>query len=261
MPKISSSHVVRSVLLCGVAALASGPLWQRLVADDSVPPNHLASDQAESASPVAAASGRVATETQTAGETAWVPLFDGKSFGDWKPNERPDSWRLEDGCIVACGPRSHLFYMGKDHQFQDFHFRAEVKTAENSNSGIYFHTKWQDEGWPEYGYESQVNVSHGDPVKSGSLYKTVELSRQDIEKAGLQDNSWWQHEIIVQGKRVIVKLNGKTVIDYREPAGKEGTVKLGRGTFALQAHDPQSTVYFRNLEVRRLPGDAGRGPE
>ena len=183
----------------------------------------------------------------------WVSLFDGESLGDWKPNENSDTWSVEDGCIVVNGVRSHLFYMGEEKDFKNFHFRAEVRTLANSNSGIYFHTTWQDEGWPKQGYESQVNVSHGDPVKSGSLYNTVKLFKEDIEKAGLQNDTWWVQEIVVRGNRVVVKLNGNVVIDYTEPANKEGTVKLSRGTFALQGHDPGSTAYFRNLKVRRLP--------
>lgn len=183
----------------------------------------------------------------------WISLFDGKSLGDWQPSENKESWSVEDGCIVVNGHRSHLFYMGNDSGFKNFHFRAEVKTKPNSNSGIYFHTTWQDEGWPQHGYESQVNVSHGDPVKSGSLYNTVKLFQEDIDKVGLRNDIWWVQEIIVRGKQVIVKLNGNVVIDYTEPDDKEGTVKLGQGTIALQAHDPGSTVYFRNLEIRRLP--------
>jgi len=185
----------------------------------------------------------------------WISLFDGKSLGDWKPNENKDSWSVEDGSIVVVGPRSHLFYLGDDHDFKNFHFRAEVKTKPNSNSGIYFHTKWQDEGWPQHGYESQVNVSQSDLVKSGSLYNTVKIYQEDIEQAGLRNDTWWVHEIIVRGKRVIVKLNGNVVVDYTEPDDKEGTVKLSCGTFALQSHDPGSTAYFRNLEVRRLPDE------
>jgi len=192
---------------------------------------------------------------ETGCSATWISLFDGKSLGDWKPNEKPESWSVKDGCIVVNGLRSHLFYMSKDNDFKNFHFRAEVKTAPNSNSGIYIHTKWQDGGWPQTGYESQVNVSQGDLVKSGSLYNTVKIFKEDIEKVGLSNDTWWVQEIIVRGKRVIVKLNGNVVIDYTEPANKEGTVKLSHGTFALQAHDPGSTAYFRNLEVRRLPDD------
>ena len=185
----------------------------------------------------------------------WLSLFDGKTLGDWKPNEHPEDWTVEDGAIVVNGPRGHLFYMNKENDFKNFHFRAEVKTKPNSNSGIYFHTRWQDDGWPQYGYESQVNVSHGDPVKSGSLYNTVKIYQDAIEKVGLHNDVWWVQEILVRGRRVVVKLNGNVVVDYTEPEDKEGTVKLGHGTFALQAHDPGSTVYFRNLKVRRLPGD------
>jgi len=166
----------------------------------------------------------------------WISLFDGKTLGDWKANESKDAFSVVEGSIVVNGPRGHLFYMGKDHEFKNFHFRAEVKTKPNSNSGIYFHTQWQDEGWPEHGYESQVNVSQGDPVKSGSLYNTVKIFAEDIEKAGLSNESWWVQEILVRGKHIVVKLNGNVVVDYTEPDDKEGTV-----------------TYFRNLEVRRLP--------
>ena len=183
----------------------------------------------------------------------WVSLFDGKSLGDWKPNENSTAFTVKDGNFVVNGTRAHLFYMGKDNDFKNFHVRAEMKVDENSNSGFYFHTKWLDEGWPQMGYESQVNVSHGDPVKSGSLYNTVKIFEDDIKGAGLSNNTWWVQEIIVQDKHVTVKLNGNVVIEFDEPADKEGTVKLSSGTFAIQAHDPGSTAYFRNIEVRRLP--------
>lgn len=195
----------------------------------------------------------IAEDETSEKEKGWIQLFDGKSLGDWKPNERPESWSVKEGCIIANGERSHLFYMGKENQFENFHLRVELKADPNSNSGIYFHTKWQDEGWPKCGYECQVNVSHGDPVKSGSLYNTVKIFKEEIAKAGLKDNAWWTQEIMVLGKHVVVKLNGKTVVDYTEPDQKKGTVKLGRGIFALQAHDRVSKVYYRKIEVMRLP--------
>lgn len=179
-------------------------------------------------------------------DKGWVSLFDGKSFGDWKANENTDSWKVEDGCLVAHGPRSHLFYMGGE--FTNFEFKADVMTEPGSNSGIYFHTKYQESGWPSQGYESQVNVTHGDPVKTGSLYNTVKLLKTEA-----QDNKWWTQHIIVKGKHVTVKIDGKTVLEYTEPDGKEGTVKLSKGTFALQAHDPKSVVRYKNLYVKPLP--------
>lgn len=181
-------------------------------------------------------------------EEGWIRLFNGKDLTGWTISDKDQAkWRVEEGTIVANGPRSHLF---TDKRFKDFHFKAEVKTTPGSNSGIYFHTDYQETGWPAHGYESQVNVTHGDPVKTGSLYNTVKLFETPAK-----DGEWWTHEIIVRGQRVVVKINGKTVVDYTEPADKEGTVKLGEGSFALQAHDPKSVVYYRNLRVKPL-GDS-----
>ena len=104
----------------------------------------------------------------------WITLFDGQSLNGWKVSENPEQWKVEDGKIVAAGPRSHLFYMGDDAskpaEFKNFHFKAEVMTFKNSNSGIYFHTAFQKDGWPSKGYESQVNNTHGDPKKTAGLY-------------------------------------------------------------------------------------------
>lgn len=183
----------------------------------------------------------------------WKELFDGKTFEGWKLNENKESWSIEDGKLVCHGERSHLFYVGDDKPFRNFEFECECMTTPGSNAGIYFHTKFQDTGWPRFGQEVQVNVSHGDPKKSGSLYGVV-----DVGNPPLKDNEWYKTWVRVDGKHVIIKVNDTVTVDYTEPDGKEAFSadferRIGEGTFALQAHDPKSKVYFRNLKVRRLP--------
>ncbi len=183
----------------------------------------------------------------------WKNLFDGKSLDGWKINENKESWKIEDGKIVCHGERSHLFYVGEDKPFKNFELEAEVMTTPGSNAGIYFHTKFQETGWPRFGQECQVNVTQSDPKKSGSLYGVV-----DVPNPGLKDNEWYKTYVKVEGKHVVIKINDKTTVDYTEPEGKEAFSpdferRLGEGTFALQAHDPDSKVYFRNIKVRRLP--------
>jgi hypothetical protein len=73
-----------------------------------------------------------------------------------------------------------------------------------------------------------------------------------VLEAPAKDDEWWTQHIIVQGKHVVVKINDKTVVDYMEPDDKQQP-KTSSGTFALQAHDPGSTVYYRNIRVKRLP--------
>jgi hypothetical protein len=181
-------------------------------------------------------------------DDGWISMFDGKSLDGWKVNEKPESWKIEDGVVVANGDRSHLFFMRHDRPFVNFEFQAEVMTEKGSNSGIFFHTKFQEEGWPSQGYESQVNNTQGDPQKTGGLYNTVK-----VLEAPAKDGVWFTQYIKVDGKHVVVKIDGETVVDYTEPDDVGGTVRLGEGTFALQAHDPGSTVRYRNLKVRRLP--------
>jgi hypothetical protein len=192
--------------------------------------------------------GTPAAET----ETGFVPLFDGKTFTGWKPSvENSNTWRIEDGAFVTLGQRSHLYYVGDDKPFKNFEFKVDVMTASNSNGGIYFHTKYQASDWPRTGFETQVNNTHSDWKKTGSLYDVV-----NVKESAAKDNQWWTQHIIVKGNQVTVKIDGKTVMEYTEPAdqkpGRTFTRKLDEGTFAFQAHDPVSVVRYKNIRVKRL---------
>lgn len=194
----------------------------------------------------------VSADHAVADDGEWVTMFNGKNFDGWKINENKASWRVEDGLLVSNGPRSHLFFDAQK-PFKNFHFKAQVKTTKGSNAGIYFHTKFQDEGWPKYGYECQVNVSHKDPKKSGGLY-----SVEDVAKPPVKDGQWYTQEIIVKGSNIKLIIDGKTLVDYTEPKDKKAFSKsferrLGEGTIGLQAHDPDSLVYFKDLKIKRLP--------
>lgn len=184
-------------------------------------------------------------------ESGFTPLCDGKTFDGWKPSEvNKDTWKIEDGAFVTRGKTCHLFYVGDPKPFKNFHLKVDVKTDHTSNGGIYFHTKYQAEGWPKGGFECQVNNTHGDWIKTGSLYGLVNLGIVPT-----QDDKWWTQEIIVQGKSVTVLLDGKKLLQYNEPPGAQAgdyERKLSEGTFALQAHDPGSVVRYKNIRVKRL---------
>jgi hypothetical protein len=185
-------------------------------------------------------------------EEGFTALCDGKTFAGWKKaEESPDTWKIEDGAFVAHGPRCHLYYVGDEKPFKNFIFKAEVMTEPNSNGGIYFHTKYQANDWPRAGFECQVNNTHSDWIKTGSIY--------GIANTGLsaaQDKKWWTQEIRVEGQSVTVFIDGKKVLQYTEPMGaqpgKDFARKLSEGTFALQGHDPGSTIRYRNIRVKRL---------
>lgn len=185
----------------------------------------------------------------------WIELFNGKNMDGWKISDNPASFNVEDGVIKVDGPRAHAFYNGEvgNHDFKNFELIVEVKTMPKANSGIFFHTIFQETGWPNKGYEVQVNQSHSDWRKTGSLY-----SFNDVKEVYVQDGEWYTEHIIVKGDQVTVKINGKTVMEYDESEDKNrpanaGEKKIDRGTFALQAHDPESVIYYKSVKVKILP--------
>jgi len=192
-----------------------------------------------------------AVRADAAADDGWIELFNGKSLDGWKVGDNASSFKVEDGAIVVNGPRAHLFYDGpvQNHDFRNFEVKAEIMTFPKANSGFYIHTKYQETGWPDVGYEVQVNNSHKDPVRTGSLYNVVKV----FEPAS-PDNQWFTMYVKVEGQRILVKVGDKTLVDYTEkPEDIKGNRKLSSGTFALQAHDPVSKVLYRSVKVRPLP--------
>jgi len=209
-----------------------------------------------------AAAGRDAGATRDAG--AWVELFDGKSLEGWKASENADTWSVRDGCLVARGARSHLFYAGAagEHDFKNFELEVEARTAPGANSGVFFHTAYQEKGWLAKGYEVQISntlVGEGgyrEMKRTGSLYAV-----RNIAKSFVADGQWFRMRIRVVGRRVRVQVNGQLTVDYLQPAkpdrasNRSGRV-LSRGTIALQGHDAKSDVSFRRVAIRLLDDDA-----
>jgi hypothetical protein len=185
----------------------------------------------------------------------WVSLFDGKTLDGWKVGANAATFKVEDGAIVVNGPRAHLYYVGpvQNHDFRNFEFKAEVMTTPGSNSGLYFHTAYQEDGWPSKGYEVQVNNSHTDWRRTAGLYAI-----QDVKEPPAKDGEWFTMHIVVNGKKVTTAVNGKTLVDYTEPENPErpkdmAARLISSGTFAIQGHDPNSKVLVRNIMVKPLP--------
>lgn len=202
------------------------------------------------------------------GAEPWVDLFDGRSLNGWRPSENKGSWKAVDGELRGDGPRSHLFYTGpaRGADFRNFELEFEALAGPGANSGFYFHTAYQEKGYPQKGFEIQINNTAGgegtyrERKKTGSLYGV-----RNVYKQLARDGEWFKVQAAVRGKNVQVRLNGALLVDYTEPApvviaeGNERERFLDRGTFALQCHDPGSKVRFRGIRVRPLEDGADGG--
>lgn len=191
-------------------------------------------------------------------EEGWIPLFDGLTLNGWKASTPEESFTIVNGMIKAQATRdqSHLFYVGDvaNGDFRDFELLAQVMTLPGANAGIYFHTSFQQSGFPDDGHEVQINNTNSHPIKTGSLFSVV-----DFKESPVGDKELFELYVLVKGKKVTVRINDDTLLEYEEPADYKHPRYLGRnidhGTFALQAHDPDSVVYFREIWVRPLTAE------
>jgi hypothetical protein len=210
----------------------------------------------------------------------WKPLFNGKDLTGWKMYPEPNKgaikelikkeeggkvvayygklkddkevplWRVEDGILIGSGPHSHLFSERGD--YENFRYRVEVMINDHGNSGQYFRTQFGPD-FPK-GYEAQINSTHGDRIRSGSLYPSFgKISNEDRKKILVFDqlvkpDEWYTQEVIAEGNHIVIKVNGKTTVDYVDE-----TNAFTKGHFALQGHDPGTVVKFRKVEVIELP--------
>jgi hypothetical protein len=203
----------------------------------------------------------------------WVQLFNGKDLTGWKIHPQPGGpiaevitkekdgkaiafeaklkdgktvplWRVEEGILIGSGPASHLFSERDD--YQDFHYRIEAMINDKGNSGQYFRTAFGP-GFPR-GYEAQINATHGDKIKTGSLYLPRVKEVLVLDAAPHKPDEWFTQEVTAEGDHITITVNGKKTVDYTD-ANKTHA----KGHFALQGHDPGTVVKFRKIEVREIP--------
>jgi 3-keto-disaccharide hydrolase len=195
----------------------------------------------------------------------WLPLLNGRDLSGWRANNDPDSFKVQDGVLrlQASGQfKAHLFYVGDRSEgfesFKNFELEASVRAEPNSNGGIFVHTDMSTRDAAKHlakGYEVQLNSSTSEKRKTGSLYAIVDLDTSPVD-----ETRWFTIRIVVQDKRLTAAINGQPVLDYTEPENVERPPEragrrfdLAGGAIALQAHDPNSVWYFKDIRVKRLP--------
>ena len=148
----------------------------------------------------------------------WIDLFDGKSLNGWLAAENRETWKVSNGWLMNDGPRSHLFYVGAPATFKNFELEAEVLAKPYCNSGLFFHTRAQESGFPVKGFEIQVNNTalgegtYRERKKTGSLYAV-----RNVYKQLVPDDEWFRLRVLVRGKNVQVWINDVQTVDYTEP--------------------------------------------
>ncbi|HSG73165.1 MAG TPA: DUF1080 domain-containing protein, partial [Planctomycetaceae bacterium] len=147
-------------------------------------------------------------------DTNWVSLFDGKSMNGWEKVGNDQSiWEVKEGAICGSGPASML--VNTTGPYKNFRYRAEVKINDKGNSGMYFRTT-RKPGFTD-GYEAQIDSTHTDPIRTGSLYGMCHVYQQHVKP-----DTWFTYELEVRddvwrGKpvtRIKITVDGNELYEY-----------------------------------------------
>lgn len=180
-------------------------------------------------------------------ETGWVSLFDGKTLDGWeKVGNEKSVWEVTDGAISGSGPASML--VCSKAAYKNFRYRAEIKINDGGNSGLYFRTTPKP-GFTD-GYEAQIDSTHIDPIRTGSLYGFCHVYKQHVKP-----DTWFTYDLEVRDgvwrgrkmTRIKITVDGNELYEYMDFA-----MTFKEGHFAFQQHDPGSRVNIRKVEVLPL---------
>ncbi|MBI4657599.1 MAG: DUF1080 domain-containing protein [Verrucomicrobia bacterium] len=194
----------------------------------------------------------------------WRQLFNGKDMKGWE-QVGPGKFEVEDGKLKSVGGMGMLLYPAE--KFGDVVIRVVYTVKDNDcNSGVFIRIpeKPKDE-WAAVNAGYEVQIDHGKRHVGGEyhctgvLYSLTKALSHPQRKPG----EWNEFEITLDGPRTIVVLNGQKVTDYREgdpvpPKTRDFEPTRGArpltGYIGVQNHDALSTVYFREIAVKKLPG-------
>ena len=169
----------------------------------------------------------------------WVTLLDGRNMGDWDRVGK-SNWRLEGGAVVADGkPDIGPAFLVSTKRYRNFQIRAEFWSGHNANSGIFIRCQDPEKIDPRRCYEINIYDQRRDPTYgTGSIVHFVEVI--PMPKAG---GRWNTLEITARGRHLVVVLNGKTTVDFRNDMFQAGPIALQHGG---------GVIKFRKVAIKQF---------
>ena len=185
-------------------------------------------------------------------DEGWVSLFDGTTLSGWTKGggNEESKWDVVDGAIVGSGKASMLY--SPKGEYKNFRFRAELKINDKGNSGMYFRSPTNGGSFSD-GYEAQIDSTHRDPIRTGSIYGFLHIYKQIVPP-----DTWFTYEVECIDKdwrgqtvpHISVWINGEQLFTFIER-----TKAWDKGYFAFQQHDPGSKIEIRKIEVKEIGSD------
>ena len=191
--------------------------------------------------------------TPAEAKAGWRSLFDGKSLDGWR-TLGDLKWSIVDGEIVgdaasqpATKPQPPRIwasgFLRTAESFDDFEMSVEFWSEDDTNSGLFIRVASPDTATNlAGGYEINIGDTH-ETFPTGSIVNVHSTLPRRARSVG----TWSRMDVIADGPRIVVKVNGETLADVRDE-------KLKAGSLGFQAGGPTGSgiIKLRNIRIRPL---------
>ncbi len=199
------------------------------------------------------AGSRMSAVTPAEAKAGWRSLFDGKSLDGWRTLGEL-KWSIVDGEIVgdaasqpAAKPQPPRIwasgFLRSVESFDDFEMSVEFWSEDDTNSGLFIRVASPDTATNlAGGYEINIGDTH-ETFPTGSIVNVHSTLPRRARSVG----TWSRMDVLADGPRIVVKVNGETLTDVRDE-------KLKAGSVGFQAGGPTGSgiIKLRNIRIRPL---------
>ena len=184
------------------------------------------------------------------------PLFDGKTLKGWD-GDTTNTFRVKDGMIMGgtfarTQPRNE--FLATTASYTNFVLRLKFRlTGTNGfvNSGVQFRSQRIPNDSEMTGYQADIGEGwYGSLYDESRRNKLMAKADEAVVKQAVKVGDWNDYELRCEGRRIVLKINGATTVDYTE--ADETIPQFGR--LGLQVHGGGVTeVFFKDLMLEELP--------
>jgi type 1 glutamine amidotransferase len=180
-------------------------------------------------------------------ETGYTTLYNGSTAG-WS-QAGPGSFSNSDATLTSVGGMGLFWYSTKE--FRSYSLKLDWRMAGDDNSGVFlgFPPSGDPNSAVSNGYEVQIDATDTADRTTGSVYgfKSADLAARDA--ALNPPGEWNTYELLVEGERLQVFLNGVKINDFTNTVPARS---LTSGHIGLQNHGTGDDVSFRNVRIKEL---------
>lgn len=179
-------------------------------------------------------------------ETGYTALFNGSTSG-WS-QAGPGSFTNTDATLTSTRGMGLFWYSAK--QYTSYSLKLDWMMPGDDNSGIFIGFPPSTDPWSavDNGYEIQIDATDTADKTTGSVYGFQSANVAARDAALNAPGEWNTYELLVEGERLRVYLNGSLINDYTNTIPARSLA----GHIGIQNHGTGDDVSFRNVRIREL---------